>query len=914
MGGPIREKQRELRRGANSLKRHVQRFEVGRAKLVSAGKKCWDRRSSWLARSRSRYSGASGSDRGGSHVLHQLRGLRRAAGGLRRLVDVEFVVDFHLLVDGAGRRQQLLVKAALGNRPDLGGHLVGLAALQLDVAVGEGVGHVLVGLQDEAAVGAHHVVLVGDEHGVLVRLADVQGRCQVRVHETVPRTARRDVAVEGLVARVEGDEELQALACAGVGRLRARLRARRTGAARAAGHGAGVALAARVARAVHAVVHRVARRGPRRTTLGGRREDVRDEVVRVLPALVGPLDVLLGEELCPVEDVAMLLANGHDEAAEAHEARLLRGAVVPGEPVRRILAPGVVVPRLRATVLVAHEEHGGASREEERAQEIAHLVLPQLHDLHVLRLAVERGPGAAVPRVVLIVTTLLVVVPVVLLVVGHEVPQREAVVRRDEVDGVRRALAHPLVEVRAAADARGEVALLALVALEELAHVVAVLPVPLGPARHAAVGELADQVAIGPGAVPGLGDELHVHHHRVVHEPLHEERVDDVALPVLLRGVEEGALADEGGGEVEAEAVHLHVVRPVAEALADPLRAEGAVGVDRVAAPSVVAVVLAGHQVVVLLRDGGQRVPVALAPCALAGVVEHHVQDHLDAVAVQLADQRLELDDSSVVVRLRGEAVHGHVVRAGGVAPVVAQVLLGLRVQARAGGLVVLEDRQQLHAVDAHAEQVRDLLQEAAEGPGAVLPVVHAAVGVLRETAHMRLVDHKVLEVEIRLRDALPVERPHGAEVGHPGDGGELRTFTAVPGDGVRGVQHARAGIDDALGLGLERPAAVAEDGVEQPGVAAPVNLERRQHLHVPHRPGLVLGGNKLHEDSRPILLAVVLGPAHLGDLDEKPRGLDAGRRDGEVHAAGGATTLGDAVGQGRTAAQPQSQGLELLR
>ena len=27
--------------------------------------------------------------------------------------------------------------------------------------------------------------------------------------------------------------------------------------------------------------------------------------------------------------------------------------------------------------------------------------------------------------------------------------------------------------------------------------------------------------------------------------------------PVLLRGVEEGALADEGGGEVEAEAVHL---------------------------------------------------------------------------------------------------------------------------------------------------------------------------------------------------------------------------------------------------------------------------------------------------------------------------------------------------------------------
>jgi hypothetical protein len=71
---------------------------------------------------------------------------------------------------------------------------------------------------------------------------------------------------------------------------------------------------------------------------------------------------------------------------------------------------------------------------------------------------------------------------VVLVVVGHEIGEREAVVRGDEVDAGVGTAAAAVVEVAGAGAALREFADEAAIALPVGAHRVAVLVVPLGPA------------------------------------------------------------------------------------------------------------------------------------------------------------------------------------------------------------------------------------------------------------------------------------------------------------------------------------------------------------------------------------------------------------------------------------------------
>ena len=192
----------------------------------------------------------------------------------------------------------------------------------------------------------------------------------------------------------------------------------------------------------------------------------------------------------------------------------------------------------------------------------------------------------------------------------------------DEVDArVGPSPAH-LVEVARAGEPVGELGHLALVALPVAADGVAVLPVPLRPAHR----EVADLVA-ALAQVPGLGDELDLRDHRIL--------VDDV---------EEGGepvhvvqLAGQRGREVEAEAVHVHLEHPVAQAVHQELDRARVPHVERVAAAGVVDVearVLGGQAVVGRVVDAAEaeRRPEVVA---LGGVVVDHVEDHLDAGAVQ---------------------------------------------------------------------------------------------------------------------------------------------------------------------------------------------------------------------------------------------------------------------------------------
>ena len=108
-------------------------------------------------------------------------------------------------------------------------------------------------------------------------------------------------------------------------------------------------------------------------------------------------------------------------------------------------------------------------------------------------LAARRAFDAVVRAVVVVVAVAVVfeVGEVVLALVAHEVVERVAVVRRDEVDAVVRPAAAGLVEVAGAGEPRGHRAGHAAVAAPEAADVVAVVAVPLGPTL---VGERADLV------------------------------------------------------------------------------------------------------------------------------------------------------------------------------------------------------------------------------------------------------------------------------------------------------------------------------------------------------------------------------------------------------------------------------------
>ena len=451
-----------------------------------------------------------------------------------------------------------------------------------------------------------------------------------------------------------------------------------------------------------------------------------------LAAVVGAA----GEEPATAEH-RVLLAQLHDRLREGeHRARfVVELPVHPGQLV--VLAVHVVVALLAAADLVAVGDHRHALAEQQRGHQVARLPVPQLPDRRVVGLALDPAvPGAVVA---LAVVAALAVGVVVLLVVGHQVPHREAVVGGDEVDARDRAAAVVLVEVGRAGDARGELAERGRLAAPEVADDVAVAAVPLGPQRR----EAADLVT-AVAEVPRLGDQLHLGDHRVL---LHE--VEERAQPVDL--VE---LAGQGGGEVEPEAVDVHVEHPVAQRVHDQLQ--------HVRVPHQQAVAGAGGVVVVLrlVVDqavvGGvvdaaeaQRGPVVVA---LGGVVVDDVEDDLDVGGVQRLDHRLEL-----LHLLPAGAVGGVGVVRGEeadrvVAPVVREALL-----LQVGVLHELVDGHQLDGGDAEALEVLDHRRVADAGVGAADLVRDAGVG-LGEALDVRLVDHALVVLVPRQPVVGPVE------------------------------------------------------------------------------------------------------------------------------------------------------------
>ena len=310
------------------------------------------------------------------------------------------------------------------------------------------------------------------------------------------------------------------------------------------------------------------------------------------------------------------------------------------------------------------------------------------------------------------------------------------------IGGVGPAARRP-VEIRRAGQPRGQIRQGAGPAAPEVADAVTVPAVPLAP--H--VGEAAQVIAVRLADVPRLGDQLHVRYQRILRDEVEESR----------DAVERAVLASQRDGEVEPEAVDVHLAHPVAERVHHQPQADWGVDVEAVARARRVEVVarLVRRQAVVggvvEAAKGEGRAQVI----ALRSVVEDHVEDDLDAGRVERPDHRLELGhlparlpgpDLGRVAGVRGEEAQG------AVAPVVREPP-----GSQEAVVDVVVDRQQLDRGNSERPQVVQGSRRGEAGVGPAQGLRNAGMSPA-EALDVGLVDDRVGVGDRRRSIAAPVE------------------------------------------------------------------------------------------------------------------------------------------------------------
>ena len=245
---------------------------------------------------------------------------------------------------------------------------------------------------------------------------------------------------------------------------------------------------------------------------------------------------------------------------------------------------------------------------------------------------------------------------------------------------------------------------------------------------------------------------------------------------------------------------------------------------------------------------------------ALGSVVEHHVEDHLDACGVKSADHLLELADLGARLGRRGVAPMRGEEGQWVVAPVVASA--GALHRGNLGS--ELMNRHQFHCRHAQRLEIGNLLDHAQVAAG----VLDAARRALREPAHVHLVDHGVGQTAPQVTISLPVEGVvHHHALGRPQQAVGSQSELAAQGPGV-GVDESGPAVEPLAAFRIERP----------------LRLEVIE-LPWPH---------SRHEDAPDVAPAVLVGieDDHLGRLEGVRRVVEQhphGRRrtavDHELHA-----------------------------
>ena len=279
-------------------------------------------------------------------------------------------------------------------------------------------------------------------------------------------------------------------------------------------------------------------------------------------------------------------------------------------------------------------------------QKISPLARPEFIHLGI----VGRAFRAAVPRIIIIVAVavLFAIRVVVLVIVADQIVQRKTVVRGNEVDAGVGPTAAMLIQIRTAREAIGNFADLAFIAFPKTPDLISILPVPLRPEDR----KIAHLIAAVPN-VPRLRDQLGLGEHRVLVNDF--EKGVEFVHPFLVAG--------KGRCQIETEAIHVHIVHPVPQAIHHELERTRMEEVERVPGPGEIHVVpgVFRRQSVIggvihpsKTQSGAQVIP-------FRGVIVNHIQDHLDAGRVQIAHHAFELGDlfahypAAGIFRLRSE-------------------------------------------------------------------------------------------------------------------------------------------------------------------------------------------------------------------------------------------------------------------
>ena len=204
------------------------------------------------------------------------------------------------------------------------------------------------------------------------------------------------------------------------------------------------------------------------------------------------------------------------------------------------------------------------------------------------------------------------------------------------------------VEIARSRDAVSKIAYNPAVSLPERSHRVAIAIVPLRP-THGEVSHLVTAFS----QIPGFGDQFHLREHRILMNDVEKcpEPVDFMQF------------AGKRGGKVEAEAIHVHLQSPVAQAVHDQLENARMLHIQRVSSSRIIRVVarIIGDEAVVgavidaLEREGRTHL------IAFRRVVVNHVQNHLQAGGVQRLHHGLEFSDRTrrQVTRLERKKADG---------------------------------------------------------------------------------------------------------------------------------------------------------------------------------------------------------------------------------------------------------------
>ena len=246
-------------------------------------------------------------------------------------------------------------------------------------------------------------------------------------------------------------------------------------------------------------------------------------------------------------------------------------------------------------------------------------------------------------------------------------------------------------------------------------------------------------------------------------------------------------------------------------------------------------------------------------------MVEHHVQNDLDAVCIAGADQCLEFGALAVELdRCRISRV-GREIADRVVAPVVEQMLAVHH--ALVCQLVKLKYRHQLDRVDPQLFQIRYLLHQ----PGKGTRMLHPRGRMPGKAAHMQLIDHHVLKRDMDIAvEIAPVEHI----LHHAGVVGRILRRTLAP--AALSGHRAGIGIEQEFGLVKQQPARRVIRPVHPVGV---LKLRDIQPEHN-HRPGVADAetvGKRQHG------IGLLLGAVEQAQLAAGR----TDRMDGKAHTAG---------------------------